>query len=298
MLNIDKPRDSDIHTLCDFAELLCITAPDRVCSRETISDQIHDLGEAKVSDDALNDCFAQIIWRIGAYGEKYPFALDPHGRVLSAPEDLTAPQKLYMFLLVCANLPFIDAPTGDLTSAFERVAMLALRAVWPAGGTSRAFGKSETDYTGTKWQRLNQLASEIGGTGLCDVETFRRRDTGDGGIDLVAWLDLDAHEKKNIPSALAQCACSRDQWSGKQMEISPGRLKNSIHATHPWSQLMFIPQNFRDNRGKWAVPGEVADVILFDRLRIIKQLGDDIDWEHIDAPTLFNRVLDERRELV
>lgn len=298
LMNLNKPRDSDIHTLCDFAELLCITAIDRVCSRENIADQIRDVGESRVSDGDLDDCFAQVRWRASAYGTQYPFVLDAHGNALSAPEDLSDAHKLYVFLLLCANLPFFEGGTGGLTSAFERVAMLAFRAVWPANGVARAFGVSETVYTGAKWQRLNQLAGDIGGTGLCNANTFRPRDSGDGGIDLVAWHDLDGYEKQNIPSALAQCACSRDQWSPKQTEISPDRLINMIHPTHTWNRLMFIPQSFRDNRGKWAVPGEVAEVILFDRLRIVKQLGETIDWAHINPPTLFADVLTERRDLV
>ena len=298
MLKIDKPRDSDTHTIADFAELLCLVTVDRVCTRETIIDQARDVGEHTVTDVVLDDCFSQLAWRVIAYGPHYPFQLDNRSRVLSANKTLLEPQKLYTLLLLCANLPFVTRRDGTLTAAFERIAFLALKASWSVNGVARAFGKTETEYVGAKWQRINKLAEDIGGTGLCTDKSFREGDSGDGGIDLVAWLDLDAHEKLNIPSALAQCACSRDNWSTKQTEISEDRIKNLIHSTHRWNQIMFIPQSFRDSRGKWAVPGEIGQVILFDRLRIMRQLGEAIDWAHIAPPEIFNFILDERLELV
>ena len=298
MLLIDKPRDSDTHTISDFAELLCLVTVDRVCSRETIADQARDIGEHTVTDVVLDDCFNQLAWRVQAYGSHYPFQLDSRGRILSAHTTLSEPQKLYALLLLCANLPFVVRRDGTLTDTFERIALLALKAAWPLNGVTRAFGKTETEYVGAKWQRLNKLAEDIGGTGLCNANTFRSQDTGDGGIDLAAWHDLDTHEKRNIPSALAQCACSRDSWSAKQTEISEDRLKNSIHSTHHWNQILFIPQSFRDNRGKWAVPGDIGQVILFDRLRIVHQLRSEIDWTHIAPPPIFNSMLEERLGLV
>jgi hypothetical protein len=298
MLTIDKPRDTDIHTISDFAELLCLVTPDRVCSRETISDYARDAGDYRMTDVVLDDCFNQLSWRVSAYGAHYPFRLDERGRVLSAREELTQPQKLYALLLICANLPFVDVRDGTLTDAFERIALLALRAAWPFNGMARAFGKNETDYTGAKWERLNKLAEDIGGAGACTEHTFRARDSGDGGIDLAAWLDLDSHEKRNIPSALAQCACSRENWTRKQNEISEDRLRNSIHGSHRWNQILLIPQSFRDNLGKWAVPGDIGGIILFDRLRIIRQLGDAIDWARIAPPPIFNAILEERLALV
>lgn len=298
MLKIDKPRDGDTHTIADFAELLCLITIDRICTRETIIDQARDVGEHHVTDVVLDDCFSQLAWRVHAYGNHYPFHLDARGRVLTAGTTLSEPQKLYALLLLCANLPFVINRDGTLTGAFERIAFLAFRASWPATGVARAFGKSETEYVGAKWERLNKLAEDIGGMGLCTDKTFRTGDSGDGGIDLVAWLDLDTHEKRNIPAALAQCTCSRDNWSSKQTEISDDRIRNSIHSSHRWNQVMFIPQSFRDSRGKWAVSGEIGNVILFDRLRIVRQLGEVIDWAHIAPPAIFNSILELRLELV
>jgi hypothetical protein len=300
MIKLDRPRDSDVHTLCDFVELLCLTSLDRIATRDSIKDHIHDSSDHEASDNDLDDCFRQISWRIGAYEQDYPFALDLHGRSISAPEDLSARQTLYAFLLICANLPFLDRPYTPITDAFERLAVLALKNAWPGNGVVKAFGKNETDYTGSKANRINSLAKDIGGVGLCTAESFRAGDSGDGGIDLAAWHGLlDEHERRNIYSALAQCACSRNDWSKKQSEISNDRLSaNVIAPTHRWMQLMFIPQSFRDNLGRWAVPGDVGQTVLFDRLRIIRQLPREIDWAEINPPPILNTVLTERADLV
>lgn len=298
MVTIDKPRDKDVHTLSDFAEMLCLLTPDRVCSRDSIQDHVRDAGDARVSDEDLDDCFTNLQWRQLAFGADYPFTLAADGRTFQAPEDLPERQRLYALLLLCSGLPYTPPPYNPLTDAFERVALAALKSVWPAGGVIRAFGKNETEYTGPKWHRLNTLAADIGGEGRCNEHTFRDRDQGDGGIDLVAWVELDEHERWNIPSALAQCACSRENWSAKQTEISADRLGNEIHATHRWMQILFIPQCFRDSRGRWAVPGDIGQMVLFDRLRIVKQFHGNVDWAVINAPPLFATFLAQRHELV
>ncbi|WP_321346560.1 hypothetical protein [Halopseudomonas oceani] len=303
MMKLDSPRDLDIHTLADFVELLCLITVDRSCSRESIVDHVRDLGK-KDSDyqlwtgDVLDDCFAQLEWRKEAFGDKYPFSIDCGGKVITGAEDLSADQKAYVFFLLCANLPFIDASYNLLTDPFERASYFAMKSIFPESAHVVAFGKNETDYTGAKWERLNQLAGHIGGEGMCDEGTFRGRDSGDGGIDLAAWLSLDDYERKNVPSALGQCACSRKNWSAKQSEISGDRLNECIHPSHPWMQLIFIPHCFRDNRGRWAVRGQLSRTIIFDRLRVIKAVSVEEHWEHIAPPELLDDFLGYRLDLV
>lgn len=297
MMNLDRPRDRDSHTIADYAELLCLLNVDRVCSRESIRDRIRDVGDTRIEDNELEDCFSQLEWRAEAFAAAYPFVV-PQGRTLRAPDNLSDWQQLYVLLLLCANLPFMRAATPELTVAFERIALLVLKSVWPENGTVRPFGRNATEYTGEKWERINRLAAEIGGRGVCTEHTFRPRDTGDGGIDLMAALPLDTQEPRNIPALLGQCACSRDQWVSKQTEISIDRLGNQIHPTHPWMQALMIPHSFRDSRGHWAVDGDVGRIILFDRLRILRPLGPNVDWAAIQPPQYLQTFLTERLPLV
>jgi hypothetical protein len=300
MLRLDFPRDSDTHTLADFIELLCLITPDRFCSRDYVTDYVRDVSEKRLEDGALDDAFAQLAWRTSAFGNAYPFSLDAHGRVLSASNDLTAAQIPYALLLLCANLPFVQnrGEMQELTDAFERASLQALRRLWPVGAVVRKFGRNQAEYTGAKWERLNALSRDIGGQAVLTSDTFRERDRGDGGVDVAAWFDLDIHEKLNIPSALGQCACSRDEWSVKQSSISGARLGIHLRPTHPWMELIFIPHSFRNNLGKWAVPGDLGQAIVMDRLRILNNLHPDEDWPEINAPAAFENFLEMRLDLV
>lgn len=298
MIELNHPRDGDTHSLADFAELLCLLTPDRVCSRESISDQLHDVGDTRVSDVQLDDCFNQLEWRSSAFGESYPFTIDTTSKTFSAPEEIEGQALLYVLLLMSANLPFLTITINPITESFERLSLLVMTKASPASASVRPFGKNETDYTGRKWERMNSLATQIGGYGRCSEQTFRSRDSGDGGIDIASWLELDSFEQRNIPSSLAQCACSRSDWSSKQTEISHARLGSMIVPTHMWAQMLFIPHCFRDNIGNWAFEGEVGLTIIFDRLRIMSILANNIDWAYINPPQSLYDLLDTRFDLV
>lgn len=298
VLDLDRPVDSDIHTLADFAELLCLLTPDRYCSRDDLKDYIEDKSENILKDSLLEDIVAQLAWREGAFYKYYPFSLVEHGKVLHAPEEMTGSQRQYIFFLLCANLPFINRDFRSvLTDSFEKVSEVALRAIWPCSGIVRKFGKNTTDYSGKKHERIQKLGVDIGANPQVNKFTYRSKDSGDGGIDLAAWLDLDDHEKHNIPSALAQCACSRTDWVKKALEISCDRLGGYLCPTHRWMQVLFIPHSFRNNNGKWDVPGEVSMTVIIDRLRLINQLAEDSEVGK-NANQLLDKVMEQRADLV
>lgn len=299
MITLDSPRDSDTHTLTDFAELLCLITEGRTCSKSYLADFIKDQSEKIVDVNILDDAYLQAKWRVAAFGDNYPFEISGDETTISATEDLTDKQKLYSLLLMCANLPFVAQKGGGrqrLGEAFERIALCGLQSIWP-DAQAKAFGKNETDYTGEKWERLNKLAHDIGGRGFLTAGSYRARDTGDGGVDLAAWLDLDAYEKWNIPAWLAQCACSREEWPTKQSAVSHGRLRQHLNPTYPWIESIFIPQCFRNNHGKWAYEGELG-ALAVDRLRLIGRIDVGASWGFINAPDDFNQMLSQRLDLV
>ena len=97
MLTLDRPRDSDTHTAADFAELLCLIQPDRMLSQADLADHIRDagaggdvdelIGEPKREqscrdEEQLDDTFAHLVWRTGAFGDGYPFSIVSGDNVL------------------------------------------------------------------------------------------------------------------------------------------------------------------------------------------------------------------------
>lgn len=293
MLNLNALADADIHTLADFAELLCLSKPDRILSADDLEDHLVDEADATRGRVALDDCFAHLSWRATAFGSSYPFSIAENLRSFKTNETFTGNQAAYIFLLLCANLPRISRDKHrDLTDAFERASLCALRRIWPQHGEVRAFGKNNTDYQGRKSARLQTLGREIGGRPILSDQSFRKNDSGDGGIDLAAWITLDDFEIENKPSALVQCACSRDQWTSKQSEISHARLNKLLNPTAPWLEFMFMPICFRNNNGRWAVEADVASLIVVDRLRLIGFIDVTNDWNDISIQPLLDEVFD------
>jgi hypothetical protein len=298
LVNLDKPRDRDIHTIADFIEIYCLMSPDRIASREDLRDYIYDNSEKHLSDEDLEDTFSHLIWRNSAFKNSYPFFFIEHDKVLSAPETLDLEHENYVFLLLCANLPFFsNSDRNLLTQAFEKISLEALAGIWPASGKVKAFGKATTEYVGSKSERLRQLAINIGGQPTITESSFRKNDSGDGGIDLAAWIELDDFEGRHVPSLLAQCACSRSEWVKKQTEISYDRLGPQLAPTHRWIQMIFIPQCFRNNAGKWAYQSEVGSTILMDRVRIIRQINA-YRFFGLGVDQLLQRFKTEKLELV
>ena len=238
-------------------------------------------------------------WRVSAFGPNYPFAVATNQQSITAPDNLSDLQRAYVLLLLCSNLAHAGrAHTQALTEVFERLAHCALKKIWPQPAEVRAFGKNNAQYAGTKSERMQKLAVDLGCRPAIDPSKFRVGDSGDGGIDLAAWLDLDDHLGENKISALVQCACSRENWSAKQYEINSGRLGRLFNPTTPWMEVMCIPLCFRDNNGRWAVEGDVGNVVLVDRLRLLRHLNLPTDWAAIVPPNFLDEFLEVRFDLV
>lgn len=289
---LDKPRDSDIHTLADFAEILCLTDLDGESGTEAVHDQIFDNSGKKLSEETLQSLMSHLSWRKEAFGKFYPFNI--HKNNFDLESELSRKHKLYFNLLMCANLPFLDRSLHkEFTDTFEIIAQKAFRELWSPLGEVTSFGKNNSAYTGTKPERLNKLFSDIGNRGHFSPDFFRASDSGDGGIDLAAWIQLDKYQPTHFFSALAQCACSRTEWTNKQFEIKLDRFMSHAQITNKWSEILFTPLCFRGNNGEWAVSAEVSNGILFDRLRIINLLENNI----VPLSESIKDLMEEKRDL-
>lgn len=298
MLKIETPRDSDIHSIADFIELLCLLTPDRIIGADSIADHVKDNG-GNLSSEELEDSFSHLRWRSAAFGDSYPFSIDSSRNIIESSQSLGPDQSLYAFILLCANLPAVRSQSDRilLTDTFERLCLSALRKIWP-GAQTKPFGKNETEYSGKKWERINKLGQDIGARPQLSPKSYRSKDSGDGGIDIVSWIPLDDYEQENIPSSLSQCACSREDWVSKQAEVSGDRLKKLLVPTHPWMQVICIPICFRNNQGRWAFDGDVASTILLDRLRILRLTKENNAMQSVGAPQIFSDFLSARLDLV
>lgn len=297
---LDIPRDNDIHTYADFYEILCLTSLDREVSIEDLADHINDFSETnKVSNNRKSDILRQIEWRSRAFSERYPFVLNE--QVISMKgSQFPYIQTCYFLLLFSSNLPFVNKGYHKiLTDSFERFSLYCLKEIWFSDKFVRPFGKNESEFFGKKHERLNQLFSLLGHIGEANENDFRNRDSGDGGIDIAAWFELDSYEKGNIISTVIQCACSRADIKEKQREVVFENFSSYVRLKAPWIPALFTPVSLRDNVGKWNVPADIASIVILDRLRLLNCLPTSVNKESIEIfmPDIFEEMINYTRSI-
>lgn len=328
-LSINKtPSDSDTHTWADYIELLALVNLDNVCTVDSAIDRIEDIdGEFDETDlvdvdeagggegiepvsgsrkrinarnnTAVLDAFALILWRASAYGDCYPFSVDQDRRSITLVEDFSSAQYLYIFLLVAANLRFVSSGLSELTNNFEEFSRCVMRDVLPPKAEIHLFGKATSEkYHGSAYKKICSLCDDIRATLLVTEDDYRKGDSGDSGIDIVAWHGL-SDRQKNILVYLGQCACSRSDWPKKQLAASVGQLKNVLSTAPDWVTMMFVPVCFRRVGGDWAVLSEVASVVFIDRYRLLKNcLSIDVDAVTIKIREIVNAVCSNKEAIV
>ncbi len=208
-------------------------------------------------------------YRQNVFNEFYPFGLNLR-RQLAIKDNLTRKHHLYLFLLLCSSLSNLSKKCiYPLTGLFESLSINALERYMPGINADR-FGKSLSggeDYPPKLGDALVKLADNIKEQCCIISEDFNSKNTGDGGIDIVAWKPFPADPARNKFIAFGQCSCSPTQWIKKQYESHSSRIKKYINCSHASSNFMFIPVCFRDIHGDWYDPMKVDDCILIDRLR-------------------------------
>lgn len=295
-----KPVDGDTHTYLDYMELLALVNMDGSSTIDAAVDRYFDSpgggrGDCQVEDvdgDAdedggeilapvlrragaarvrsrFSDAMSLATWRSVVYLEDYPFEVSFSGAGLKLKENLSDKHKIYLFVLVAANLPFVNSGRNTVTDYFEKVSRAALVNLMPAGSEVHIFGKANASrYSGTAFEKMTALCRDIRARMTLSEEDFRTSDTGDSGVDLVSWFGM-GDEQPNILVCLGQCACSRSDWTRKQLAASSVTL-SYIHAPGGWKTAMFVPICFRKVGGGWAVATDVASVTLVDRLRLMR----------------------------
>jgi len=239
----------------------------------------------------VDDIWRHLRYREAAFGDKWPFAMDRTTRALTLKSALTDTQQVYVFFLLCSSLRYEPKPIANsLTTAFERVAYQAFRVAFPEWevhifGTSAPSG---TRYSvGQLWERLTLLSEDLRCRVLIEKESISEQNTGDNGLDLVAWLPLP-DKSKGLPMAFAQCACGASDWRMKQSEVSEERWGQILGLASPISNWTIIPFCYHNPQGVWETPHHVNKGVLIDRLRLFELLKSKIDQvEEVVKPLEF-----------
>ncbi|MDO6835288.1 hypothetical protein Q4596_06610 [Pseudoalteromonas carrageenovora] len=281
------------HYYCDYMELIALSAGTDGISSSDIYDRyqederITEIGtqtgaesnEAWMSD--IENWFLEIVSRIEAYGDKYPFTYT-EGRLIIC-QNMTENQLMYVGLLLCSSLRYIGNSSA-FSSAFEYASLCAMKKYLPSYAEVHIFGVSShaPRYTGSLRDKIQQLSRDISFPVSSRPNVFREVDNGDGGIDIVAWLPFQ--QDTNLDKKLlfvGQSAATMD-WGKKQSSVD--RLKTYLDIETSLLNVLYVPFDMRDvdrNIREWTL---VTTDILFDRHRLLGLL---------DPNDLFSGVIGE-----
>lgn len=295
------PKLSPTHHWADYGELVCLANLDHVFTADDLIERWSDQNDILARDpeeedsDVLNppstepgepkaalddrkqrkaaDVFEHYEYRATTFGDDYPFDLVPKSRCLVLKEPGSDRHRLYLFLLMASCLNYVPKTQRHrLTASFERLVAETLKHWLPSEAEVHIFGTAagtEGRYLGTMWQKITKLGVDLGERLLLDEENFRPSDSGDLGLDVVAWLPLgDPHP--GLPVWFAQATCQA-KWKDKQHE-SGINWSNYLKESAPRGNLLFVPFCFRDPTGRWYDVKWPTAAVIVDRQRVLRLL--------------------------
>lgn len=259
----------------DFVEIKALVHPDRCFTSGDLSgvaQRAKDMGRGFEPAARWRDILNYVQIRCTAFGEAYPFQISDDQDTVEVAFDDSPRQRLYLALLLASSLRTLEkSRRNDVARIFEEISFVVFSKLQPPGSEIRATWAGPgrpAPYEGTLFQKLTALAADLRCTPNFAEADFNPSDTGDGGMDIVAWHPM-SDLRSGIPIAMAQCGCSRDDWEHKQLEAHPVKHNQRLPVMHPWANYYFMPLDFRRADGDWAKKSDLAEVIIVDRLRIL-----------------------------
>lgn len=283
------PRHAYPFLWADYVELLCLCSRNGMISKGNIDAQTQEAGDVQADsvdptedgqeseevDDSVSrrwsDIHSRLISRSRQYAE-WPFKLERN--LLRSQFDKENPRhRLYAALLVASSLRLCaEGRRHEITGAFEEISFHWLRKALNELWEVRPFGAHQTlpgAYSGTLLVKFKQLAADIQAIHVKPDHHYDPRSTGDGGLDLIAWLKT-GDQRGNIPVIFGQCACSPTDWEDKQLDVTPAATEAHILPQHPGAAYCFVPHDLSANDSLWDRAEHVKRAVLVDRLRLFR----------------------------
>jgi hypothetical protein len=288
LVDINKrPRQSYPFLWADYVELLALCSQDGRFSRGNLAETEQEINDLETDDnendetksqseqdDAISQRWADIKPRLELRSKTFaywPFEL--RGNVLHRCYDDTNPgHRLYVTLLIAASYRLChEKRAGEVGAALEELAYLLMTKMLGKGWEVRPFGAHQSiagGYAGTLRQKLEALAIDVHARLMKDEEDYSPSNTGDGGLDVVAWNTF-GDNRGHMPVIFAQCGCSPTDWEHKQLSVTPAAIEAHITPQHPGEAWYVSPQDLYLSHNRWDREAHVAKVILLDRFRLL-----------------------------
>ena len=291
LTGLDKvPRHAYPFLWAVYVELLCLCGQNGFVSKGNIDAITQEAGdvqsdsvealigdmESEDLDDSVSQRWADIHARLTARSKQYqdcwPFVLEP-GVLRSRFDGSNPGHRLYAALLIASSLRLCTKKRAqEVTDAFEEISYHWLRGSLNDLWEVRPFGahqKLPNAYQGSLLEKLKALAKDIRARLQKEDADYDPRNTGDGGIDLVAWFNM-GDQRGNMPVIFGQCACSPTDWEDKQLDVTPAAIEGHLAPHHPGAAYCFVPHDLSANDSRWDRSEHVKRTVLIDRLRFLK----------------------------
>lgn len=307
---LDKPpRESRGFLWADYAELRCLTSIDgyygegQVIDLETepelhadddtsdqdsgLSDEseenVESVSEADQASKRWSDIAKRLASRQHTMAGFWPFEFIS-GVLYKRFDESNSRHRLYITLLLASALRYCKKDRhAEIAASLEEIGYYLFKSIMPQGWQVKPFGAHQTisdGYEGKFADKLHALAKDVSAKFVAPASDFDTRNTGDGGLDVVAWHALGDSPRGYIPVAYAQCGCSPGDWEHKQFESSPVAMELKILPHHPASSYYIMPHDLRSLSGGWERGDHIGRVVLIDRMRILK-LAEQYDLEKV-----------------
>lgn len=278
------PRDKRGPSLADWVELLCLMDEDASIASDRVSELLappDDDGPSPEQTDRNSaravDAFMHLHNRAAFLGDLYPFSItqSQERRILLGRLDRDNPDHhVYLLCLMASTLSYAGTDRNQIAREFEVLAGEAVRAYLPESFDVHLFGTSTQKgdrYHGKLSDKLRKLAADLSEEVGTKVDEIPDNNTGDRGIDVVAWGDpLDGVAPRL--TVFAQAAAT-PEWDTKQYSagfehLSPESIVLSVRNVN----MCLIPFYFRQIGGEWDDAARIGQTVLIDRLRICRLL--------------------------
>ena len=296
------PRHAFPFLWADYVELLCLCSSNGLVSKGNLQAQAQEAQDLQAdardeddSEDAVDDSttaarddrmsahWSKIHLRLQARRTSFPgwpFTLEKD-LIRSSFQATNPAHQLYAALLIASSLRLCNAKRrGEVTAAFEEISYHWLRGSLNPLWEVRQFGANPTmpaAYKGTLFQKLTTLARDIRGVLQKTEGDYDPANTGDAGIDLVAWQRM-GDERGNMPVIFGQCACSPTDWESKQLDVTPASTEAHIQPQHPGAAFCFVPHDLSLDERTWERASHVKRTVMVDRARLLHLFAQTKAW--------------------
>lgn len=242
-------------------------------------------------DRQLEDVFTQLTYRSRALAEFYPFKVERDRIKLIGM--LSDNQRIYRLLVACSRLRSF-AKKGLAQSwarHFSELSRAALKGLVPPYAQTRIFDANSDDrekYYGNKLSdALVKLGDDLRVLSVNHEQCAKAGTSGDGGFDLIAWIDFGDGGTTNY-AVLGQCGAQETGWPKKTLEAHSLNARHYFQMQFDYPGIMFTPVCYRNSDGAWASNKAANGVLLADRIRILNLVKSNNSIKQIVDHSWFN----------